>query len=165
MDTVRSDLDSVMPKLAMLPDEKPEAEARTVVKAPVAAQKPVVKAAVEKAVKPAVGGPLRVVGVRTGVHPGKYRMVFDLSGAAKFTYDLDNNENLLLIEVVGVGWDAPLKKALAESALVSGYSVSVDDGVTRVAVSLAGPAKVLMAQAFEPNHVYGHRLVFDIAAQ
>ena len=43
-----------------------------------------------------------VTGVRTGKYPNRTRMVLDLNTAAKYSYDIDNNERLMLVELPGV---------------------------------------------------------------
>ncbi len=162
MDTVRGDLDKVMPRFAALPKVKPDIK-HDVKAAPakkvVAHKKKVVKKT------PVSGGDLRVVGVRVGVHPGKVRLVMDVSGAPKFMHDLDNAEKLLLVELPKTGWSAAAVKDFKGSALLKSYSVKTsDDGTSRLAIELKKAVKVGMAKVYEPNAVRGHRIVFDLSA-
>ncbi|MAF98105.1 MAG: hypothetical protein CMH26_05660 [Micavibrio sp.] len=177
MEAVRSDLEKVLPKIAALPDPKPNLKPMMGATSYIAAPKeePKVakaeshaepKAAPQKAVsKKAIGGPLRVVAVRTGRHPGKTRFVMDLSNAAKFSYNLDNAEKILLVELPGIGWDTAAQRSFGKDPMVKSYSAQVDGENTRLLIELKKNAKVTMAQSFAPNHVHGHRLVLDIADQ
>lgn len=162
MDVVRDDLAQIKPMILDQPMTK-KAQAKPMVKMPGQKRHVMPKKSVVKHDKAQMGGPLRVVGVRTGVHPGKYRFVMDVSAAPKFSYDLDNGEQLLTIDLPSTGWDTAMEKRLGGSSVVKGYRALVDGDVTHLIIELQAPAKVLMAKAFKPNHVHGHRVVFDIA--
>lgn len=167
MDTVRSDLDKIVPKLAMVENKPVAVAAKTKVaatpaKKAMAVTKPKMEA---KTVKSSVGGALRVMKVRHGVHPDKFRLVLDMSKTPKFTYDLDNTEGLLIVEMPATGWSAPMSKSFGNHPVVKSYNAQIDGSTARMMIELKSPAKVTMAKAFKPNHVHGDRLVLDIAAQ
>lgn len=105
-----------------------------------------------------------VLGVRVGEHPDKVRIVLDVTGPTKFTQDLDNNEKLLIIDLPESGWRAGMQASFDGNPVISGYSAkpNAGGGVT-LAVELKKPAKLTMSSALEPNEVYGHRIVFDVA--
>ena len=167
MDGVRSDLDKIVPKIMAMPEatdaQSPKAKVKPAKK--VAAIKPAKKAKVAKAVKIESGGPLRVTRVRTGAHTGKTRLVLDMSGAGKMSYDLDNAEKLLIVELPGAGWSAPLQQSFKNDAYIKGYSAQVEGDKVQLIVELKKAAKITMAQAYKPNSTYGHRLVLDIAGE
>ena len=118
-----------------------------------------------KMVKKAVGGPLRVLGVRVGEHPGKTRFVMDLSNTApKYSVDIDNTEKLAVVELPGTGWEAAMSNTLKKSAFVQSYSVQKTDSGSRVVILLKKPAQLAMNSAMKPNHVHGHRIAFDLVA-
>ncbi len=49
-----------------------------------------------------------VSGIRTGEHPGMVRIVFDVTSKnTKYTADLDNEENILVIELPNARWKTP----------------------------------------------------------
>ncbi len=105
-----------------------------------------------------------VLGVRVGEHPDKVRIVLDVTGPAKFSSDLDNQEKLLIIDLPQSGWTAGTQGSFDGNPVISGYTArpSAGGGVT-LAVELKKAAKLTMSSALEPNEVYGHRIVFDVA--
>lgn len=118
-----------------------------------------------EAIAPAAGAATSSVrGVRVGEHPDKVRIVLDISGPAKFSYDIDNTEKLLIIDLPQSTWPTGATGSFDGNALVSGYTAkpSASGGVT-LAVELKKPAKLTMSSALEPNESYGHRIVFDVA--
>ncbi len=126
------------------------------------------KAPEEKTPKPApvtTSGPLAVTDVRSGIHPGKTRLVLDLNAAGKFSYDLDNAEKLLLVELPGASWKAQPSRSFGNNPVIKSYTAQPSNGGTRLAIELKKPAKILASSALSPNAVHGHRIYLDIAAQ
>jgi len=116
-----------------------------------------------------VGGAHEVASVhkmRIGQHPNKTRVVLDLNTKPDFSYDLDNSEKLLLIEVSGAVWKAPAQKAFTKHPLLVGYSAHDNgNGGTMLVLELRRDVKVFSA-AMKPLKVGGyHRIVFDLMAQ
>jgi hypothetical protein len=105
--------------------------------------------------------------VRTGEHPGKTRMVFDVSGPSNFKFDVDNAEKRLMLDVSSAAWGAPEQNAVTNSSLISGYTAhaSSQNQGTSVEIALKKPVRVLYSAAMKPNEVHGHRIVLDIAAE
>jgi len=102
--------------------------------------------------------------LRTGEHPGKTRLVLDLTGESKYRADIDNEENLLLIELSDAGWSAASQK-LMNHPLIKGYSTqAAPNGGTILALELKKPVKILGSSALKPNAQYGNRIYLDIAA-
>jgi hypothetical protein len=135
---------------------------------PPAMDKPKVKAT-PKPIQTAAASPLPagapvVTGLRLGEHPGKTRIVLDTSAPVSFTYNIDNSEHVLLVDLPGSGWSAEMQRALAAHPLIKSYSVQTSAAGATVAVELAKDAKVVMSTAMKPNEVYGHRVVLDLAA-
>ncbi len=110
------------------------------------------------------GGATVVRGIRTGEHPGKTRLVLDLTGASKYRADIDNDENLLLIELSDAGWSTASQKLL-NHPLIKGYTTQASgNGGTILALELKKPAKILGSAALKPNAQYGNRIYLDLAA-
>ncbi len=111
-----------------------------------------------------VGSGAAVSSVRVGDHPGKVRIVLDLTGPAKFAADVDNNEKILLVDLPGTGWTAETQK-LIKNPLVKGYVAqkNATGNGTVLAIKLAKPAKVLMATVLPPNESYGNRIAIDVS--
>ncbi len=105
--------------------------------------------------------------VRFGNHDGgKSRMVIDVSAASNFTFDIDNNEKLMVVEVPGTVWGAgPITRQLQDHPLVQSMASSPDgQGGTRVVLQLKAPVKVLWSQAIPPAGGQGNRIVIDISS-
>lgn len=135
---------------------------------PPAMDKPKAKA-VPKPTQTASASPLPagapvVTSLRLGEHPGKTRIVLDTSAPVSFTYNIDNAEHVLLVDLPGSGWAAGMQKAMASHPLIKSYSVQTSAAGATVAVELAKDAKVVMSTAMKPNEIYGHRVVLDLAA-
>lgn len=151
----------------MVPQHKPEMPQQVTQAAllPPEAIAPVMPSTPPETIAPAAGAATSSVkGVRVGEHPDKVRIVLDVSGPAKFSYDIDNNEKLLIIDLPQSSWPTGATGSFDGNALVSGYAArpSASGGVT-LAVELKKPAKLTMSSALEPNESYGHRIVFDVA--
>lgn len=112
---------------------------------------------------PATTGGTNVTALRLGEHPGKTRLVFDMSGASAYRYDLDNAENLLVLELAGAGWAAAATQSFAKSPIVQSYSTqAMDGGGTRVILQLKRAATVAYEAALKPDGGSGHRIVIDL---
>lgn len=110
------------------------------------------------------GGNLAITGVRFGEHTDKTRLVLDSSDKVAFSYDVDNNERILLIQLPGSGWQGAKDMQVNSSPLVASYSVVSDNaGGHQVIMQLKQPVQVLWAQALAPGGPQGHRVVFDLA--
>jgi|GEM_PF-3358880 len=105
----------------------------------------------------------RVENVRFGIHSNKTRIVFDLSHPAKFSYDLDNNEHILLVSLPGTQMNDVTEKTLAKIPRIKSYQASPDgQGGTNVVFKLSSSAKVALAQALKASGADKNRIVFDI---
>ncbi len=109
-------------------------------------------------------GPV-IKNVRFGEHDNKTRLVFDSNDKVSFSYNVDNSQNLLIIDMLGTGWQTSQEMAISNSPLVSSYSVVPNGSGQQIYVQLKQAAQVLWAQALAPGGAQGHRVVFDIAAR
>jgi hypothetical protein len=124
---------------------------------------PVAAAATPPAAPATSGGGANVTALRVGEHTGKTRLVFDMSGASAYRYDLDNAENLLVLELAGAGWSAAATQTFAKSPILQSYSTqAMDGGGTRVILQLKRAATVAYEAALKPEGSSGHRLVVDL---
>jgi hypothetical protein len=155
--------DQVKPKqpkgipLKMEPAAKPEAKP---------AEKPEVKAAAgaEEKTKPvAVNEPVKVKLVRIGDEPGKTRIVLDVTGKTNFSYDLDNAERIMIIDLDAKEWAAAAGADFAKSPLVSSYTAqAVEGGKCRMILQLRESVKVEAAQTLNPVGDKGDRIMIDL---
>lgn len=101
--------------------------------------------------------------IRFGKYKGRDRVVLDLSQAAQFRYDLDNNENLLIVDLPDASWGTQMAKKITSSGAVAAYSAQPGpNGGTQLIFSLKKDARVTQARALPPNQQYGHRIFMDI---
>ncbi len=107
-----------------------------------------------------------VTAVRIGEHANKTRIVLDLSGKAKpaFTYDLDNAEKLMLVELPSASWSGK-EAGKPNSPLVAGWTAQkTASGGSAVAIQLKKDARVLSTEFLKAEGKDPARLVMDIAS-
>jgi hypothetical protein len=119
---------------------------------------------VQSTAKPIMGD-VTVKGLRIGEHKGKTRLVLDISGATSYSYDLDNNENLLVIELPNAGWSGKKSWASSKAPLLSSYTVQPSGNGSRVIIQLKKPVKIIYEDTIKPNGTPNYRVVIDLAAQ
>lgn len=130
---------------------------------PAAAAKPAKKTETVKKAVP-VSGPLKVNKVRIGEQgAGKTRIVLDTSAPAKVSYDIDNGEKILVVELPGASWQAQAAQTLKNSALISSYEAESHDGGSRLIVQLKDAAQVLSMSRLDPAEGAGYRVFLDLA--
>ena len=114
-----------------------------------------------------VGTDGAVTGVRIGEHGDKTRFVFDLTAKTKpdFSYDLDNAEKLLMVEMPQSGWSAAQSGKSSVSPLVSGWNAQKGaNGGSTIAIELKKDARVLSTEFLKAEGSNPARLIMDIAA-
>jgi hypothetical protein len=130
---------------------------------PAPAPVPAAKAPVSKPVAPVTDG-LRVTDIRFGEHPGKTRIVLDVSAATSFTADLDNNEHILVIEMPDAGWAAALNKIPAAHKLIASYKTqALGDKGTLLILSLKKDSSLLYKGTMKSADGKGIRIILDLA--
>ena len=109
------------------------------------------------------GGGAAVTGLRLGEHPGKTRLVLDLSASSGYSVNIDNAAHVLRIELPQAGWDMANEKTFSNHALFKSYSVhSMASGGTVLNIDLKQDSKVLTSVALPPNESAGFRIYFDV---
>jgi len=129
--------------------------------APVAVAQP--QAAAPVAAPQAQSSGVAIKQIRVGEHSDKTRFVFDLSGNTDFKYDVDNGEKILTLNIPGASYSGAPQARVAQSPIVSGYTVTPDANGVTVAVQLKSAAAVKAAQIIPPSEGYGPRLIVDVA--
>lgn len=114
----------------------------------------------------ASAGANMVSNIRLGEHPGKTRLVLDLSGSSPYKVELDNTEKLLLVQIPGAGWSAQQQKSLSSHPLIASYTAQpAGSGGTTLAIELKKPIKITSESALPPNATYqNHRIFMDLVA-
>lgn len=102
--------------------------------------------------------------VRTGEYPNRTRLVLDMNAPAEFAYDIDEEQNLLVIRLSSTDWNAPKEKVYDKSVALQAYAAKIsDNGQALVAFKLKGPVKVLRSEKLGKNEEGRYRIFFDIA--
>ncbi len=110
-----------------------------------------------------VSGP-GVMDIRIGEHPGKTRIVLDVSGKASFTADLDNQEKILVIEIPGTSWNAAAQQNFASSPIIASYRVEkTDGGGTMLIIQLKKAASLTYKGTMDDVATGGQRLIIDLS--
>ncbi len=142
---------------------------RAMVDKPAMASKPAAQlkpAAVNKTVpKPAMASSsgANVTSVRFGQHPGKTRVVLDVSADSPFSINVDNSEKLLIVELPSTGWETTASRMIKNPFLGSYKAQPGANGGTILAFELKKPVRVTSQSALRPNATRGHRIFFDVA--
>ena len=109
-------------------------------------------------------GPAKLMDIRTGEHAGKTRLVMDIGSKSSFSYDLDNAEKVLIIELPMVQHEKELKASLSKSPYISSYMSEATNNGSRVIVQLKQPVKILAAEMLGAISTRGARIYLDIGA-
>lgn len=109
--------------------------------------------------------PVAVRDIRLGDYEDKTRLVFDLTAAAKFNYDLDNVSSVLTVHFDNAGWMIGNLEHLSGHPLIDRFEMQNRDskGVD-LKVVLKKPSKMLMSGFVRPEGSQGHRVFLDVAA-
>lgn len=104
-----------------------------------------------------------VKNLRLGQHKDKIRLVLDANRKTPFSFELDNGENFLLIELPEAGWQGAKSKTFSsKTPLVKSYEVeSINGGKgTRIIVTLKKQTSLLKKQAIPPGSVSPNYRIF-----
>ncbi len=163
---VRPQVPAVPPVIAPHVMAKPIISPQDHVPKPVAKPKQVAKKPETAAAKPApvAAGKVTVNAVRLGAQQnGKTRVVLDLSGPGQFSYDLDEQEKILVIELKNASAKDTLQKSGLASPIVQSYSVQNDGSDARIILQLKDGATVTGSDSLGPSSGAGHRVYVDLA--
>ncbi|MCB1538996.1 MAG: hypothetical protein KDJ49_08525 [Alphaproteobacteria bacterium] len=116
---------------------------------------------------PAQSGAQNVSALRVGEHTDskvtRTRIVLDVGAKTPYSYNLDNSEHLLMIELPQAGWSTALKGGAKNSSLLAGWSATAEgSGGTILAVQLKSNARVAGVDAIPAGNGKPFRIVFDL---
>ncbi len=120
--------------------------------------KPAVVAKVPKTYK----GAAKLANIRMGEHPGKTRFVMDVGSQTPFSYDLDNEERVLVIELPEAQHEQKMTATISQSPYISSYVTQASEKGSRIIVQLKQPVKVIAAETIGATPMQGQRIYFDI---
>lgn len=108
----------------------------------------------------------QITNLRVGEHADKTRLVFDAGSSSakiRYTVDLDNGENILVLELPDSGWSAPATRDFTGAPILASYKTEKSaSGGTLVIFQLKNPAKILY-QGQIAGDGKGTRLILDLA--
>lgn len=122
-------------------------------------------------VAPAAPNVLNVTTLRVGEHPGKTRIVLDITGGKGgkiiHSVDLDNGEKILVIEIPSAAWSAPATRSFAGAPLIASYKADQNaSGGTLLIFQLKAPAKIVyQGQMAGADSSHGGRIIIDLAKE
>lgn len=137
------------------PAPAPQAAAQTATQAPAASQ----PAQYAPEVKDGMTG---LIDVRFGEHASKTRIVLDVAKSMDIKFDLDAQENILVVELPGQVAGGLTPRAV-NSALVKSYDIQKSGDNTLVIFSFKKPTKIIESMQLKGSGKAAHRIVFDMA--
>ena len=112
---------------------------------------------------PAGASSAQIRDIRFGEHPGRTRIVFDMSDNVSYRYNLHTDGKTLWLDMPGAAWTGAAESAMAQSPLVSSWQMEEGAGGTRVTIRMKQPARVLTAEALPRAGGQEPRIVIDLA--
>ncbi len=109
-------------------------------------------------------GHIFATGIRVGEHSDKVRIVFDVTKQTKFSADLDNGENILVVELPEAGWKAPNHARFPKMPLLESYKIDpFNGGAGSIAViQLKKSSTILKQQQIPALSGGGKRIYIDL---
>ncbi len=105
----------------------------------------------------------RVIKMRSGRHPGRTRLVLEVSEITKYKVAIDSIRNVLRIKMYSTDWNIKQQGSLSGSKLLGTYIAREQkDGSIILEVRLAEKTKILGTMILPPKHSAKHRVVIDL---
>lgn len=118
-----------------------------------------------KVESPAMVPGVRLADIRTGQHPDKIRLVFDVTDSFDYDVDIDNENKVLRVIFPGLGALADLKaeRSFATFPLLDSYTLTANEEGVSVAFALERASRLLAKERLGSTDEYRyHRLVLDL---
>lgn len=103
-----------------------------------------------------------VFDVRVGDHADKTRVVLDVSADVRFNYAVSPGGDAVVIDLLGVQWQAGRSSHRHRKGLVSDYRLGLVDSGGRLVIKVDGPVHIQKAMTIVPGSVSHYRYVLDI---
>lgn len=101
--------------------------------------------------------------IRVGEHRGKTRIVLDMAKAVDIRYDLDNDQNIMVVELPGSTASNLSSKSFPKSPVLKGYDVQKSGDNTLVIFMFKKPTKLIENMQLKGTGKSAARYVFDMA--
>jgi len=104
-----------------------------------------------------------VIRLRSGKHPGKTRLVIEVTRTTKYKVIVDHIRNVLRIKLDNTSWKISPQESFKKSNLLGTYIARGQrDGSTILEVRLKKKTKILDTMILRPNLSSKHRVVIDL---
>ena len=104
-----------------------------------------------------------VIRLRSGKHPGKTRLVIEVTRTTKYKVIVDHIRNVLRIKLDNTRWEISPQESFKKSNLLGTYIArGQKDGSTILEVRLKKKTKILDTMILRPNLSSKHRVVIDL---
>lgn len=118
---------------------------------------------VEKRVVDTISPISKALKIRSGRHPGRTRLVLEVSDITKYKVAIDSIRNVLRIKMARTKWGMSSQGVLRGSKLFGTYIArELKDGSVLFEVRLSKKTKVLNTLVLPPNNAAKHRVVIDL---
>lgn len=105
----------------------------------------------------------RALKIRSGRHPGRTRLVLEVSKVTKYKVAIDSIRNVLRIKMASTQWDMNPQGVLRGSKLFGTYIArDLKDGSVLLEIRLSEKTKVLNTLVLPPNGSAKNRIVIDL---
>ena len=106
-----------------------------------------------------------VTDLRVGQHPGKTRIVLDVSGRTGFQTSFESGNKVLVVKLPDAVWGTDGSAKSKDKSLFAGYDAREKGSGSVLKISLSAPARLAYKQAMKPSGKRGHRIVLDVVAR
>ena len=105
-----------------------------------------------------------VFNIRNGRHPGKTRLVLDISNHAEFKTKIDSIRNVLRIRIYDTDWNTKPQGKFTNNSLLGSYVAKHDESNNSVLleIRLRRASKILKASILPPSTTKYHRIMIDL---
>lgn len=105
-----------------------------------------------------------IFNIRNGRHPGRTRLVLDISDYAEFKTKIDSIRNVLRIRIANADWDAEQQGKFINNSLLGSYIARKDDSDNSVLleVRLRRSSRILEAAILPPSTTKYYRIMIDL---
>tara|TARA_R110001592_G_scaffold20926_20_gene84832 strand:- start:47997 stop:49268 length:1272 start_codon:yes stop_codon:yes gene_type:complete len=148
----------------VIPDRKPARAKNAVVRPPVKVASKSASAQNKSSAAGSGGEPhSSVVRLRSGKHPGKTRLVIEVTRTTKYKVVIDHLRNVLRIKLYDTQWNLSPQENFTKSDLLGTYVARPQkDGSVILEVRMKKKTKILDTMILRPNVSAKHRVVIDL---
>lgn len=105
----------------------------------------------------------RATAIRAGKHPGKTRMVIEVSDITRYKVAIDHIRNVLRIKMEATSWAIEPQGTIGGSPLLGSYTARPqNDGSVLLEIRLKAKSEILDTMLLRPNTSSLHRVVIDL---